>query len=119
MDGYLYAVLARMYERWCIGIHHLVALAWLGDPGEGLEVNHKNGVRTDNRVENLEWVTHKQNCTPNRALFLPTKHAPQKIELVRLLRTDGLSGVKIAALTRISQAHVYRILSGQRRTYAH
>lgn len=118
-DGYPCVVLTRMYGRWYVGIHHLVALAWLECPGEGFEVNHKNGVRTDNRVDNLEWVTHKQNCTPDRALFLSSKHAPEKIEVARLLRTNGLSGVKIAALTGISQAHVYRILSGQRRTYAH
>lgn len=40
-------------------VHRLVASAFLPQTGE--EVNHKNGVKTDNRVINLEWCTHDKN----------------------------------------------------------
>lgn len=43
-------------------VHKLVALAFLGDcASKGLQINHKNGVRSDNRMENLEWCTASEN----------------------------------------------------------
>ena len=43
-------------------VHRLVALAFVPGWRKEFEVNHKNGVKTDNRAENLEWVTHRENC---------------------------------------------------------
>lgn len=42
-------------------IHRLVARTFLGE-APGKQVNHKNGVRDDNRLENLEWMTASENC---------------------------------------------------------
>jgi hypothetical protein len=52
------------------GVHRLVAEAFLERPPVKMDVNHINGVKTDNRLENLEWVTKKQNAEHARRIGL-------------------------------------------------
>jgi hypothetical protein len=68
LDGYPMAQL----EGKRFGVHVLVAAAFIGPRPEGMQVNHKNGVKTDNRPPNLEYVTASENVKHAFATGLAT-----------------------------------------------
>lgn len=57
----LYYKINGKYTNRCLSIHRLVALTFINNPEYKPEVNHKNGNKLDNYVENLEWVTPTEN----------------------------------------------------------
>lgn len=108
-------------------IHRLVAEAFIPNPDCKRCVNHLNLNRSDNRVENLEWVTHKENSEHAKAAgkygqMIGEKHSQSKlreqdIREIRLLFTDGKTKSHIARKFGVTFMNIHAILTGK--TWTH
>ena len=78
-DVYPYIRLVKSGKYYKKMVHRLIAETFISKSEENLQVNHKNGVKTDNRVENLEWCTCKENILHGYKI-LGKRPTPKMIE---------------------------------------
>lgn len=78
--GYLRLYIGVGPGRRRYSVHQLVARAFLSNPHDRPQVNHKNMRRDDNRAENLEWCTQTENIR-HRVRF-PMREYHQHIEML-------------------------------------
>lgn len=105
-------------------VHRLVAAAFHGPVGEGLEVAHLNGQRTDNRAANLALVRHRENLSHmllhdtrlfgsrNPGAVLTEKEVAE----IRSRRTRGETYKQIARDFSVTKQTVGKIARGERWT---
>lgn len=103
-------------------VHRLVALAFCNPPGswEKLQVDHINGDRTDNKAENLRWVTRKDNNSTELARKRKsenTRHSNRKNQIIKAVdKNTGavsyFSNARKAALgLRCSHVLIHNVLN--------
>jgi HNH endonuclease len=104
-------------------VHRLVAEAFLGRCPSGAQVNHINGVKTDNRVSNLEYVTRSENMKHAFRLGLQSnqgeRHSQsrltdEKVREIRQLLAVGFKQAEVAKMMNVHQTAVSRANSGKR-----
>lgn len=126
-DGYPQLCLKIWGRAFGRKVHRLVAAAFLGEP-TGRQVNHKDGVKTNNTPGNLEYVTNDQNIAHGVALGLFARgernRAAQLTEpTVREIRKQYVFGSQenstraLARRFKMSQYAIHSIVS--RRTWVH
>lgn len=93
-NGYSTVSLGNGKSKTTRYVHRMVAEAFIGPPtGSRLQVNHINGVRNDNRAENLEWCTPKENMIHSSLVLgtnrkgRPRRLSEEKIDAVWHART--------------------------------
>jgi hypothetical protein len=64
-DGYLKVALFKDREKKYLRVHRIVAMTFIPNPENKKTVDHKNTIVDDNRVENLQWFTHRQQLFDN------------------------------------------------------
>lgn len=81
-QGYFKTVLSKYNILKTYRTHRLVMQTFIGK--SDLEVNHINWIKTDNRLENLEYCTHKENMIHSYSLWLHKGHTRMGKKVVQM-----------------------------------
>lgn len=111
--GYLLVFLYKNKKRKTIGIHRLVALHFIPNTENKPDVNHKNGIKIDNRASELEWNTKSEN-TQNAYIIGLKKQKLSKEQAIEI-KQKHITGNCYEDLMKeysVSRKTIYKILKG-------
>ena len=103
--------------RKTVRVHRLVAEAYYDKPSySDYEVNHINGIKTDNRLTNLEYTTHKSNSEKNfTSGNYSIKLKPEIVIVIKeLLNNRTLTGKEIAKKYGVSPSTISEIRTNKK-----
>ena len=100
--GYKSVMLSHSQKTYRVYIHRIVAITFLENPENKPQVNHKNGIKSDNRLENLEWVTWYENVNHAKDI-LKTKLWPKNPKVKRVAQFS-MEGELIKEYVSITEA---------------
>jgi len=125
--GYHSVALSHQGKQKRVTVHRLVMYAFVNNLCGYPVINHKNGVKTDNSVHNLEWCTALQNTMHafrhGLRSNIGNKHPYSKLtnfDIIEIRRIWGLSKhtqTEISIIFGISRGHVSSIVT--RKVWAH
>jgi hypothetical protein len=121
VSGYLKIGLTKNKKRIHYLIHRLVCLNFLGKHLEKIEVNHKNGIKSDNKLENLEWCSPSENSKHAYKIGLRSQKG-QKNNLSKLTDKQvyeikyikrNMSQIKLAHEYNVSKSSINYIINNK------
>lgn len=115
--GYLYVTLQDGAKRHHYTVHRLVICSFIGEM-KGKQVNHIDGDKTNNKIDNLEWVTAKENIDHAQKLGLRPHYTRGIIRkgIGEDVRYDSIK--EAARANKISYAYMFHLLNSSSRTRA-
>lgn len=121
-NGYMSVVLSKNGKSELKKVHRLIAVAFIENPNSLKEVNHINNKRDDNRIQNLEWVTHARNMQHAGEVGVlkkglnhwAVKLTEKDVKEIRFLRTKGLLYRELASKFSIGLTQVGSIIKGRK-----
>lgn len=119
-NGYPKVVLCKNNLPKTYLVHRLITIAFIPNPYNKPEVNHKNGIKIDNRLENLEWVTLSENHTHAYKIGLQKAYGENngRAKLnsfqVRVIRkSKDSTGRELSVIFNISEQVICQILKNK------
>lgn len=113
--GYLAICRKTQGKSQTLYIHRLVAEAFYGPPWCGAEVNHIDGLKTNNHASNLEWVTHSKNHihAAQTGLSPCAKITPKTVRAIKERLEAGDTISFVASELSVSRSMVSHIKHGR------
>ena len=120
--GYAYVQLWREGQGKTFLVHRLVLTTFRGPPFPGAQANHINGTKADNRLVNLEWVTHSENGLHSRRVLgqaIGSKQGSAKlteedVPQIRKLLKEGVILRVIGTKFGVGKTAIWMIAAGKR-----
>lgn len=125
--GYLLVALSEFSVYRHIGVHRLVLTSFNGPCPEGHEARHLNGVRDDNRLDNLKWGTRQENVDDRRihgtmpvgSSFTNKLFTEEKVSRARQMFLSGMSIRWIAKKIGHNELSTRDVIRGRRNIWSH
>jgi hypothetical protein len=117
-SGYVIVRLKSDLTGWrTVSVHRLVAKAFVPNPGNKKEVDHRDRNRANNRADNLQWVTGKENCA-NRTppIIAPRSRKTRQYSLAGSFLMEWQSAAAAAEALGLQRRNVARCSQGVRQT---
>ena len=121
--GYKIISLSRDGKWLCKGVHRLVLETFVGSCPEGMEGCHNNGIRSDNRLENLRWDTPKNNIADKKLHGTnvvaigeqsgPAKLNEKRVRVIKWCLKNGMKQAIIAKYFLVSHVSIFKISTGR------